>query len=59
MEMRWCVNCLEQTKLDKHGRCDACGSDAVARIGPVLSSLTTQEGAQTLPGATRPVKLGK
>lgn len=63
MEKRWwCVSCLEQVTLDKHGRCDTCGSDAVARISPVLSFLTTNEAARPLPSilaATRPNKLNK
>lgn len=62
MEKRWwCVSCLAQISLDKHGRCDTCGSDAVAMIGPGLSFLTTGEAARTVPSAlaTRPVKANK
>jgi hypothetical protein len=29
----WCVSCLTEIDLDTHGRCSACGSDAVDRIG--------------------------
>lgn len=25
----WCADCRIPTKLDRHGRCDTCGSDAV------------------------------
>lgn len=25
----WCANCLALCELDRHGRCDACSSDAV------------------------------
>ena len=25
----WCANCLAPIELDRHGRCNACGSDAV------------------------------
>jgi hypothetical protein len=28
----WCVSCLAEIELDNHGRCSACGSDAVDRI---------------------------
>jgi hypothetical protein len=28
----WCVSCLAEIELDTHGRCGACGSDAVDRI---------------------------
>jgi len=29
----WCVSCLAEIELDTHGRCSACGSNAVDRIG--------------------------
>jgi hypothetical protein len=33
MNKQWlCLNCLTQIALDIHGRCSACGSDAVDRI---------------------------
>ncbi len=28
----WCGNCWRPIELDLHGRCSACGSDAVDRI---------------------------
>lgn len=34
MNKQWlCVNCLTQIDLDIHGRCTACGSDAVGWRG--------------------------
>jgi hypothetical protein len=28
----WCVSCLSEIELDTHGRCSACGSDAIGMI---------------------------
>ena len=25
----WCIDCRSSVELDRHGRCDTCGSDAV------------------------------
>ena len=45
MKKQWCcVSCLAEMELDTHGRCSACGSDAVARIGRgafVMTELAT------------------
>lgn len=32
MKQWWCVSCLAQIALDRHGRCSMCGSDSVDRI---------------------------
>ena len=29
----WCANCTEIVELNMHGRCRACGSDAVDKVG--------------------------
>lgn len=29
----WCANCLAPIELNIHGRCGACGSDAVDKAG--------------------------
>jgi hypothetical protein len=29
MKHWWCMGCETQVKLDKHGQCDTCGSEAV------------------------------
>ncbi len=39
MTQWWCASCLAQIALDNHGRCSACGSDAVDRVAkPELSA---------------------
>ncbi len=30
----WCMDCRDAVKLDKHGRCGICDSEAVALIDP-------------------------
>lgn len=30
MEQRWCLDCQRAVSLDVHGRCEICGSNAVA-----------------------------
>jgi ABC-type ATPase with predicted acetyltransferase domain len=29
----WCANCMEAVELNLHGRCRACGSDALDKLG--------------------------
>jgi|HubBroStandDraft_6_1064221.scaffolds.fasta_scaffold20237_8 hypothetical protein len=40
-ELFWCQNCCLITKLDCHGRCGMCGSEAVDRAvhGPSVEEL--------------------
>lgn len=43
----WCCDCNHPVELDRHGRCDSCGSDAVdilSRI-PKVTTISTQAEA--------------
>lgn len=42
----WCVSCLTQIALDTHGRCSACGSDAVDRIPNLKASGNRLPGSE-------------
>jgi hypothetical protein len=46
----WCVSCLAESELDTHGRCSACGSDAVDRIvgGAFLTAVRPTSGTSIL-----------
>jgi hypothetical protein len=33
MNRWWCMECQSEVKLDKHGRCGCCDSEAVDPIG--------------------------
>ena len=49
----WCVSCLAEIDLDNHGRCDACGSDAVDRIERGAFSMNSETAATALADASR------
>jgi hypothetical protein len=51
----WCVSCLAEIELDTHGRCDACGSDAVDRIerGAFAMNVPPESAATILTDASR------
>jgi rRNA maturation endonuclease Nob1 len=34
MKLWWCMGCQGEVKLDKHGRCEICESEAVVLIAP-------------------------
>jgi hypothetical protein len=52
MNNQWlCVNCQTQIDLDTHGRCSACGSDAVGWRGSGVSGLD-EEGTLSLAANT-------
>ena len=41
--MFWsCVNCTRYVKLDCHGRCEHCGSDAVIPADPAVAAELTR-----------------
>jgi len=49
----WCANCMEIVELNMHGRCRACGSDAVDKLKqsgapqtrvPVLAEVSSAPG---------------
>jgi hypothetical protein len=44
----YCVSCLAEIELDTHGRCSACGSDAVDRIGRVAFLATRPADAASV-----------
>jgi len=35
MKRWWCMDCRTSTELNKHGKCEACDSEAVDLIGSV------------------------
>ena len=47
----WCMTCVALTKLNAHGRCDTCGSDAVDRANrsapDMLPQASTDSRLQT------------
>ena len=49
----WCVSCLAEIDLDNHGRCGACGSDAVDRIERGTFSMNAETAATVLADASR------
>ena len=51
----WCVSCLAEIELDTHGRCGACGSDAVDRIerGAFTMNVRPECAATILTDASR------
>lgn len=51
----WCVSCLAEIELDNHGRCGACGSDAVDRIerGAFAMNVSPESPATVLADASR------
>ncbi len=57
MKHWWCMGCETQVKLDKHGQCETCGSEAVdflgekADVSPPLSERNCDsQAALTCPG---------
>ena len=45
----WCGSCVAEIELDSHGRCGACGSDAVDKIERVaLDTNALPESAATI-----------
>jgi hypothetical protein len=52
----WCANCMEAVELNLHGRCRACGSDAldkVGRAGSPQTRVTVLAEASSAPGQGR------
>jgi hypothetical protein len=49
----WCVSCLAEIDLDNHGRCGACGSDAVDRIERGAFAMNAETAASALTDASR------
>ena len=49
MKHWWCMGCETQVRLDKHGQCDTCGSEAVDFLGEIKEvSHAASEGSRDL-----------
>lgn len=52
----WCGNCMETVELNMHGRCKACGSDAVDKLkgsGASQTRVPVLAEASSAPGQGR------
>jgi len=53
MNRWWCMDCRSEVKLDKHGRCGYCESEAVDPIGQNgLEGMAAQVGQPSHGSAT-------
>lgn len=56
MRLWWCMGCQGEVKLDKHGRCEICESEAVVLIAPqdeVIRSVSMAPTAQKTKSASQ------